>query len=114
LLLLMMILGIFHFRFWCIYLCPVGALTSLTARLSVWKIRAKDRCTSCGACARVCPTRAITLSSSDVGLSCPVQKTGQGRQALGDKLDIDHAECILCAKCLQSCKEGQLSLARKP
>jgi len=103
LLLLMIILGIFHFRFWCLYLCPVGALTSLTARLSVWKIRAKDRCTSCGTCARVCPTKAIELRSSDVK-----------HQTSDEKLYIDHAECILCAKCLQSCKEGQLSLARKP
>jgi NAD-dependent dihydropyrimidine dehydrogenase PreA subunit/Na+-translocating ferredoxin:NAD+ oxidoreductase RnfG subunit len=107
LLLLMMILGIFHFRFWCIYLCPVGALTSLTASVSLWKIRAKDGCTRCGECASVCPTQAISIRSlkANSGLQAPASR---------DQLSIDNAECILCAKCLQSCKEGQLTLARKP
>jgi NosR/NirI family transcriptional regulator, nitrous oxide reductase regulator len=92
---LMLILGIFHFRFWCVYLCPVGALTSLASSASWWKIHPKNGCTRCGECVKACPTRAIELKQSERTPS------------------IKHAECILCAKCLQSCKESQLTLRRK-
>jgi NosR/NirI family nitrous oxide reductase transcriptional regulator len=110
---LMMVLGIFHFRFWCVYLCPVGALTSLVSSVSWWRIRPKDGCTRCGECAKACPTRAIKLELLDVRLPTLDTSTVQ-RPASKDRISIDHAECILCAKCLQSCKENLLTLKRKP
>src|SRR3989339_266629 len=36
----MLILSLFYFRFWCIYFCPVGGLTGLTARFSLFKLKA--------------------------------------------------------------------------
>jgi len=41
-------------RFWCKYLCPLGALLGLLSRFSLLKRSVSEGCTECGACARVC------------------------------------------------------------
>ncbi len=91
LLALMLVLAVFNFRFWCKYLCPVGALTSLVAVFSFFKIRSTRACTSCGTCTRICPTQAITLDKKGIPA-------------------IDTAECIACAKCLRTCPAKALKI----
>lgn len=88
---LMLIAGIFYFRFWCAYLCPVGALTSLLAKASLFKIRQRSPCANCGTCLFLCPTKAIERASPD-------------------RIKVNEAECILCGKCLQGCPEKNLNL----
>jgi ferredoxin len=85
-----LIMAVFNFRFWCKYLCPVGALTSLTATFSVNKIRPTIKCTACGTCSNICPTQAIT--TNDKGIP-----------------HVDPAECIVCTKCLRGCPENTLT-----
>ncbi|MBF0485395.1 MAG: FMN-binding protein [Candidatus Omnitrophica bacterium] len=89
---LLFILAIFHYRFWCKYLCPVGALTGLTARISLFKIQTMPPCSCCGICAGTCPVEAIGHDKE----KHPV---------------IDQAECILCGKCIQACPEKKLKLS---
>lgn len=84
----LLLVSVFHYRFWCRYLCPVGALNGLAARFSIFKIGVGDTCGGCEACAKLCPVQAITMRS-DIPL-------------------INHAECILCNKCLQKCPKGSL------
>jgi polyferredoxin len=85
----MLFLAFFHFRFWCKYLCPVGACLGLLARFSLYKIRLGENCSGCAACDKICPTRAIRMD-----------KAGLPK--------IDHPECILCGKCINVCpKEKQ-------
>jgi NAD-dependent dihydropyrimidine dehydrogenase PreA subunit len=90
LLALMLIMAVFNFRFWCKYLCPVGALTSLTAAFALNNIRPSSKCTACGTCSKACPTQAITTNAQ--GIPC-----------------INSAECIVCAKCLRTCPENALT-----
>ena len=92
---LMLILSVFNFRFWCKYLCPVGALTSLAAAFSFWKIRPVPGCTACGDCQKVCPVDAISMNKN-------------GRPM------VDNGECLLCAKCLNACPGRALKLTRRP
>ncbi len=92
----MLILAIFYHRFWCVYLCPVGALTGLFSKISFFKIKADPACTQCGTCVSRCPTRAIELIR-------PTQESHKG-------LTINESECILCGKCLQGCPEKCLTL----
>lgn len=91
---LMLIAALFNFRFWCKYLCPVGACLGLLARKSPFRIRLEGSCEGCRSCSGVCPTGAITLNAQQR----PV---------------IDHPECILCGNCLRECSKKALSLRTK-
>jgi len=74
-------------RFWCRYLCPMGALLSLFNRVSFLKLRLdKNKCSSCGACASVCP----------MGIEPYYQ--------------YDNHNCIKCGRCVDSCPLGALSM----
>jgi polyferredoxin len=39
-------------RFWCRYLCPLGALLGLVSKVSWLRRATNDRCIACGRCAR--------------------------------------------------------------
>jgi ferredoxin len=76
-------------RFWCRYLCPLGGLLGLFGKVSLFKRRVDDSCTSCDRCARACPTGAI---SSDKAYAS------------------DPAECTLCMDCFDLCPEKSIAL----
>lgn len=75
---------------YCTLVCPLGLLACLLGRLSFWRVRTTPRCTSCGACTRVCRYGAFDaarLAAGGPGLSC-----------------------TLCRDCLNVCPHGGLSL----
>ena len=76
-------------RFFCRYLCPLGAFYGLFNRFSFYQVRLdRDRCTGCMTCRKVCPMDAVTLSADE----------GKAR--------ISGAECIRCGRCRTVCPEG--------
>lgn len=73
-------LSVFFYRPFCKWICPLGAFYALFNKVSLYRLQIDtDRCTSCGACSRVC------------------------------KMDVDvfrtpnHAECIRCGDCIHTC-----------
>jgi len=68
-------------RFWCRYLCPLGAIYGVFNRVSLLKVVVnKNRCNDCKQCLSVCP----------VGIQEPE--------------DIGHStDCIQCGKCISEC-----------
>jgi polyferredoxin len=83
--------ALFHFRFWCRYLCPVGACLGLIARFSFFKIKLGKDCINCEICERACPTRAIRMDEQKLPL-------------------IDYPECILCGSCVRRCPKETLDM----
>ncbi len=81
--------SVFIERFWCRYLCPLGAVTALFSRLRISKIkRDKKTCINCKACDKVCPS---LLKPSTVE-------------------EVKSAECIGCTRCVNACPKNSLSI----
>jgi len=74
-------------RFWCRYLCPLGALYSLFSRHRILKRRVSDACTSCGICVQQCRMDAISE----------------------DFTATRTAECIECGECVEVCPTNAIS-----
>ena len=74
-------------RAWCRYLCPLGALLTMTNKVSLWRIRTDEvQCASCGICDRACLV--------DLDVMREVERGG---------------ECIRCRSCVRACpREGAL------
>ncbi len=54
LLLAILLLNLAERRFWCRYLCPLGALLALIGRRPLLKRQRSDECNGCGVCDRKC------------------------------------------------------------
>ncbi|GKX68584.1 FMN-binding protein [Inconstantimicrobium mannanitabidum] len=74
--------AIFIERFFCRYLCPLGAVFSIISRFSIFKIRKPNE--KCGKC-RICTTNC--------SMGLPLYKMQQVRGG----------ECINCLKCTEVC-----------
>lgn len=73
--------GFFARRFWCRYLCPLGALLGVLSIGGFFRRRVSDRCSGCLACQKACPMGAI-----------------------GDEpAAVMPAECIRCRICSKVC-----------
>lgn len=77
-------------RFFCKYLCPVGALYAIVGKFSPYRVvRNEDKCIDCGICSKKCP------------VNIDVQHLKE----------IKTAECISCQTCVLNCpKAGALQL----
>jgi NapH/MauN family ferredoxin-type protein len=74
--------SLFIERFWCRYLCPLGALLAPLQKLSPFKVRrSEEHCIHCHLCSKSCPVR-LDPESTDVTAS---------------------AECIACGACVSGC-----------
>jgi ferredoxin len=72
------LLGLLGPRFWCRYVCPSGALLSLSGLLRGFQRQVDDRCVACGKCAAACPFDAIEPDFGTRTLSCAFCQTCGG------------------------------------
>ncbi len=83
--------SMFYDRFFCKYLCPMGALLGLISRISWFRIRrVEDTCTNCKLCDRACPVN-IDVSTNDT---------------------VRSAECIACNECVNACPVSETLQSR--
>ncbi len=71
-------------RFWCKYLCPMGALLAVFNRISPLRVHTGSACVDCGRCGSTC---------------------GMGIQERPE--NIRSLECIRCLDCMDTCKRPE-------
>lgn len=93
LLLLIIIGSLFIERFFCRYLCPLGALFSLVSRFRIYSLNRKpEKCGNCKLCTSKC-SMAIPLYKYD---------------------EVRSGECINCMKCTSICPNENISAETLP
>jgi polyferredoxin len=88
---LTIILALLISRFWCRYLCPLGAITGAFNKVGMLTIhRDEGKCRKCSTCLDVCMMGITKIE--DIGTS---------------------TDCILCGRCVEECPEKALSFKIK-
>jgi len=77
-------------RFWCRYVCPIGAIMAVTQKNSLLGMhRDPIKCSECKECETACPMQIPILDL--------------------DWKKFNDSECILCMACIDACPAGALS-----
>ena len=79
-------------RFWCRYLCPLGAFLSFFSPLGLFKRRVSTECNECLKCQKACPMGAVEQDPKKIHLP----------------------ECIQCRTCADVCPKGAISFPAFP
>jgi len=109
-LLAVVLLNVLADRFWCRYLCPLGALLGLAAKVQVLRPVMSDRCGACGACATACRLDAIELDDP-AGAGAAATPAGAPAEATPAPARVVTSECTMCLDCLVACpKAGGMSV----
>ena len=78
-------------RFYCRFICPLGALLGVLGTFALWRIgKSGDECSQCQLCDTDC----------------------EGACQPADKIRI--SECVLCMNCLESCQDGIVNYRTVP
>ena len=98
--------ALFERRFWCRYLCPIGGMNGLFAKLSMVELRGQR-----GVCAASCNTYQCYKGG-------PAK--GEGQETLGCPVYshpaqlVDNRNCVLCMTCLKACPHRSVELNLRP
>jgi polyferredoxin len=80
-------------RFWCRYLCPLGAMIGLGSKFAWIRRRVNEvSCVKCGDCVKTCPMGAINPET----------------------IKQDPAECVMCMDCPAPCPKTAITFGRQP
>jgi len=98
--------ALFERRFWCRYLCPIGGMNGMFAKLAMVELRAQQ-----GICAASCTTYQCYKGGPQKGEGletggCPVYSHPAQLQ--------DNRDCVLCMTCLKACPHRSVELNLRP
>lgn len=86
-----LLLNLWRPRFYCRFICPLGALFGLLGRFSLWRLgKTQADCSACGVCDAYCEG------------ACKPQGV------------IHQQECVLCMNCLDLCPDRVISYQTAP
>jgi polyferredoxin/Pyruvate/2-oxoacid:ferredoxin oxidoreductase delta subunit len=86
----LLLLNLYRRRFFCNFVCPLGALYGLLGKYSLFRLRINDRCTRCNACAGHCTYHN------------------------GPYQDYLKSECLVCMNCLADCPSAAIDVRWRP
>ncbi|WP_455278534.1 4Fe-4S binding protein [[Eubacterium] cellulosolvens] len=90
---LVLTLNFIQTRFWCRYLCPLGALLGIISKISQFKHRLNlETCISCDQCETICPTAAIDSKNN---------------------FFANTSECIYCLDCVEICPTESITFKHR-
>ena len=79
-------------RTWCNTICPVGTVLGFFAKFSLFApVINTEKCRNCGLCGKQCKAACINMKEHEIDLS----------------------RCVACMDCIDTCKEGAISYARR-
>jgi transcriptional regulator with AAA-type ATPase domain len=97
---------IFERRFWCRYLCPIGGMNGLYAKLSMTELRAQQ-----GTCSAECTTYQCYKGGPAKGEG---QETG-GCPIYSHPAQLEeNRDCVLCMTCLKACPHRSVEFNLRP
>jgi transcriptional regulator with AAA-type ATPase domain/NAD-dependent dihydropyrimidine dehydrogenase PreA subunit len=97
---------IYERRFWCRYLCPIGGMNGLFAKLSMTELRAQQ-----GICSASCNTYQCYKGGPQKGEGmatdgCPLYSHPAQLE--------DNKDCVLCMTCLKACPHRSVEFNLRP
>ncbi|MEO1069003.1 MAG: cyclic nucleotide-binding domain-containing protein, partial [Cyanobacteria bacterium J06638_6] len=98
--------ALFERRFWCRYLCPIGGMNGMFAKLSMTELRAQQ-----GTCSAECTTYQCYKGGPEKGegqttLGCPLYSHPAQLE--------DNRDCVLCMTCLKACPHRSVEFNLRP
>lgn len=98
--------ALFERRFWCRYLCPIGGMNGMFAKLSMTELRAQQ-----GTCSAECTTYQCYKGGPQKGEGletggCPLYSHPAQLQ--------DNRDCVLCMTCLKACPHRSVEFNLRP
>jgi transcriptional regulator with AAA-type ATPase domain/NAD-dependent dihydropyrimidine dehydrogenase PreA subunit len=98
--------AIFERRFWCRYLCPIGGMNGLFAKLSMTELRAQQ-----GICSATCTTYQCYKGGPQKGEG--METNGCPLYSHPAQLE-DNKDCVLCMTCLKACPHRSVEFNLRP
>jgi transcriptional regulator with AAA-type ATPase domain/NAD-dependent dihydropyrimidine dehydrogenase PreA subunit len=104
---------IYERRLWCRYLCPIGGMNGMFAKLSMIELRSTQQ-----VCGSQCNTFGCYKGSTETSLTFAGSLPNEGQATDGCPLYShpaqlqDNRDCVLCMTCLKTCpnRSAQLNL----
>ena len=97
---------VFEKRFWCRYLCPIGGMNGLFAKLSILELRAEV-----GTCSGSCSSYACFKGGPADGEGLATEGCPLGTHPAHLS---DNRNCVLCMTCTQACPNRSVQLRLRP
>ncbi|MBE9169626.1 sigma 54-interacting transcriptional regulator [Pleurocapsales cyanobacterium LEGE 06147] len=98
--------AIFERRFWCRYLCPIGGMNGMFAKLSMTELRAQQ-----GICSAECTTYQCYKGGPQKGEG--METDGCPLYSHPAQLE-DNRDCVLCMTCLKACPHRSVEFNLRP
>ncbi len=102
---------IYERRLWCRYLCPIGGMNGMFAKLSIVELRSTQQ-----VCGSQCSTFSCYKGSGETPVNFPNALPTEGQATGGCPLYShpaqlsDNRDCVLCMTCLKACPNRSVQL----